>query len=432
MTIEEFSPPGGCTDFDNIPSQRKGWSKYISATIDRAIKEVEKDVGSGKSQFYNETKVDSDSPEDEPIIWDGFPHVLTRRYGRAEALRLADQLVPETRVMGSPLSRVQDEYCEWRVTPVPTAPDKILKVTFTCEGPEYWQALAGGPSIYDEEGQSPSDFGATGDSDLLVQLYRELLGDQTIQKKELFYENNPTVYNPWNVWNTSKGIVHLQQINNTLGAEINIGAQATVRRIKGGAEITEVTRLICCGGFGVVERSSDPRMGIDINTRARQGFALTLRNPIGIYFASFNNDGITKPGPNNTQVPAGNYWTRVRGAEEMPVRVVYEIPVGELGPDGKQLTVSDLQIAGASIQFGGQLAERVKMKFVARRCREKSFNNSPKDCISKCCSRNGVLNAVELTENCADVFPAGISGVSPMGDVTARVQPPFRLVSTRR
>ena len=35
----------------------------------------------------------------------------------------------------------QDEYCEWSVTRDPES-DKITRVTFTSEGPEYWQFLA--------------------------------------------------------------------------------------------------------------------------------------------------------------------------------------------------------------------------------------------------------------------------------------------------
>lgn len=34
----------------------------------------------------------------------------------------------------------QDEYCEWSVTKNDSG--KITRVTFTCEGPEYWEYLA--------------------------------------------------------------------------------------------------------------------------------------------------------------------------------------------------------------------------------------------------------------------------------------------------
>ena len=431
-TIPSFNPPAGLTDFDAIPGQREGWSKYISATFDRVIADVGAVVGAGKCQFYNETKVASDNPQDEPIVWDGFPRVLTRRLGRVKALQTADTPAPEPR-MGNTLSRIQDEYCEWQVTRDP-ATNKILRVTFTCEGPEYWQSLAGGPSFYNEQGQAPSDFGAPGDKDVLVQLYRDLLNNTNIPVADLFFADDPTVYNPWNEWNTAKGIVHLQQLNNTLGAEIHIGADATVRRTKGGSEITESTRLICCGGFGVVERSSDPRMGIDVNTRARQGYALTLRDPVGIYFASdgYDSSGFTKPGPGGTRVPAGNYWKPIRGAAGMIVRAVYEVPAGELGPDGQQLTVSDLQIAGAEIKFGGQLAERIKMKFVARRCRENSFSNTPVECRTKCCSQNGTLQAVDPNTPCSDVFPVGTSGPTLVPDAPPPAAGiPFRCPSRR-
>ena len=37
---------------------------------------------------------------------------------------------------------LQDEYCEWSVTRDPVT-HKITRVTFTSEGPEYWETLAG-------------------------------------------------------------------------------------------------------------------------------------------------------------------------------------------------------------------------------------------------------------------------------------------------
>jgi len=421
-TIPGYSPPAGLDDFDLIPSQKDGWSKYIAAAFDRAIARTEAQVGAGKCQFHNETKTASDNPEDELIIWEAFPRTLVRQFGRPQALQLADQPAPDPAANGA-LSRIQDEYCEWQVTRDPTT-NKILRVTFTCEGPEYWQSIAGGPSIYNDAGESPRDFGANGDKQVLLQLYRDILGNPNIPLEDLFNPNNPDEYNPWNVWNTTKGIVHLQQINNTLQAEITIGADATVRRQKGGQEITEATRLICCGGFGGAERSSDPRIGIAVNTRCREGFAVTLRDPVGIYFDSFDNAGFTKPGPNGTRVPAENFWKPLRGQGDMIVRAVYEVPANVTGPSGEVLTVSDLQIAGVAIQFGGQIAERMKMKFVARKCRPGTFNNPAFDCIAKCCLQGGVLRVRKLTDPCTDVFPGpglGFAEAAAARGVSVRV-----------
>lgn len=404
--LNHFDPPASLGDFDAIPGQREGWSKFISSVFDDAIKRVEEEVGTGNSQYYNETKVASDAPEDLDIVWDAFPKTLIRRFGRTRALQIADGL-DQSPVPGLQ-SRVQDEYCEWRVIPVPDNTSKILRVIFTCEGPEYWSSLAGG-----QNNIWRYDFGDIGNKQILLEMYRSILNNQDVELEDLFFPDAPEIYNPWNKWNTTHGIVHLQQRNNTLGAEITIGADATIRRKKGGEEITQATRLICCGGFGEVERSSDPTMGDEINKLAREGYALTLRNPVGIYFHSFDNSGFTKPGPNNTRVPAGNYLKPLRGTFQDPfnhesnmvVRAVYEVPAGELGPDGEQLTVSDIHIGGVPIIFGGHIAECIRMKFIARRTRPGQISNPAFECRTKCCRQNGILQAVPLDASCADFFP---------------------------
>ncbi len=161
-------------DFDQIPGQRDGWSRYISATVERAIANVRRQgVAASGVQFYNETKRSSDPPiTDRAIQWLGFPRTLVAQFGRSRALRVADDPAPDPQI-NNILSRRQDEYLEWQVT---RRAGKIVRVTFTCEGPEYWQSIAGGPSFYNGQGQSPADFGATGDRQLLVRLYRMLLG----------------------------------------------------------------------------------------------------------------------------------------------------------------------------------------------------------------------------------------------------------------
>jgi len=433
-TIPRFDPPAFLDDFDAIPGHRDGWSTFVSNAFKEAIERVEAQIGQGNCQYYDETKTPSEDPQDLDIIWDGFPKTLVRQFGRRTALAIADGL-DDAPVAGFQ-SRVQDEYCEWRVTRDPDT-NKILRVTFTCEGPEYWASLAGGDSIY-------GNFGAIGNRGVLLQMYREILGNQDVMMEDLFFPNG--FYNPWNRWNTTEGIAHLQQQNNTLGAEIVIGADATILRKKGENRVTEATQLICCGGFGGVNRSSDPTIGDEVNKLASAGLAITLRNPVGIYFHKFSHEGITKPGPNNTRVPAGNYWKPVRGKFDphaadlgdmtdkstMVVRAVYEVPPSELGPDGAQLAVSDLQIGGTPITFGGQLAEKLTMKFIGRGTRPGSFHNAPIACEAKCCLQqlpNGrsILQLAALEDSCEDVFPA----VAPAPMIAAVTAAPLRIPRSR-
>jgi hypothetical protein len=436
-TIARFDPPAFLDDFDAIPGHREGWSTFVSDAFQEAIERVEAQIGRGNCQYYNEIETPSDDPQDVDIIWDGFPKALVRQFGRRTALAMADGL-DDAPVAGLQ-SRIQDEYCEWRVTRDPDT-NKIIRVTFTCEGPEYWASLAGGDSVY-------GNFGAIGNRDVLLQMYREILGNPDVLMEDLFFPDG--FYNPWNKWNTTEGLVHLQQQNNTLGAEIVIGADATILRKKGETRVTEATQLICCGGFGGVNRSSDPTIGDEVNKLASAGLAITLRNPVGIYFHKFSTEGITKPGPNNTRVPAGNYWKPVRGTFDanaadpgdmtdkatMVVRAVYEVPPGELGPDGAQLTVGDLQIGGAPLVFGGQLAEKLTMKFIGRGTRPGSFRNALMPCAAKCCLQqlpNGrsTLRLAGIGDPCQDVFPA-VAPAPLVAAVEAVAEAPVRIARSR-
>jgi hypothetical protein len=77
------------------------------------------------------------------------------------------------------------------------------------------------------------------------------------------------VYNPynyWNIWSTSGSICHLIQPNNTLGAEIDIAAQATVIRGKDGKPVTDGNQLILCSKYGNPGRNSDPTVRIPVLT----------------------------------------------------------------------------------------------------------------------------------------------------------------------
>jgi hypothetical protein len=57
--------------------------------------------------------------------------------------------------------------------------------------------------------------------------------------------------------------MHLAQVNNTLGAEIDIAAQATVlRKNPSGQLITNETTLCNCSKYGNPDRNSDPKVSL--------------------------------------------------------------------------------------------------------------------------------------------------------------------------
>lgn len=363
-TIQAFDPPANINDM--TLAQRQAWHETLNHWFNDNISFIGGVTGTNRSQYYNPAIASTDEPSiseaDGTITWQGFPKVLENQFGAGsqQALQKAEEL----RNGNSGLYRPQDEYLEWRTER--DASGLISRVTFTCEAPEYWEALSDGyPRSYDGPRSHPD----AGDHDQVLALYRLLVGPQ-VQAADLFPGGGR--YDPHNRWNTRDGIVHLTERANTLGAEINLAAQATVlRKDDAGGPIVTEQELIECSGFGAAGRASDPHIGSVVNQLSARGFSLTLRNPVGLYIHRLDTLGWTKPGPGNTRVATGSeFWKIVRGTESRILRAVYEVPSGTLRPDGAQMTVSDIQIGGVAIRFGGQIAKKIAMKLVATGCRE--------------------------------------------------------------
>ena len=116
---------------------------------------------------------------------------------------------------------------------------------------QYWQLYAG---------SQPDDAIAT-----IRKANRGLLND--VDPREWYLntksdDKSTWVYYPRNDWNmsTTNGIIfHLIHPSNTLGAEVDISAQATVIRYNSQENpITDEQMLINCSQYGNPERNSDP------------------------------------------------------------------------------------------------------------------------------------------------------------------------------
>lgn len=269
-TIPQFDPPAGLADFDGIPDQRAAWDEFIGLSFQRNIEGVEAEVGAAKSQYYNPKTTATDPPVATDVIrWKGFPLVIAAKHpgNKKAAWKEADQL----KTSGGIKFRPQDEYLEWFVTR--NALGKIIRVVFTGEGPEYWEALAEGYPQAFTQAQAAGGLGGTkhttaqGDQQKLLDLYR-LFVSPGVQLADLL--DGSGHYNRWNKWNTTDGAMHLTHPANTLGAEINIAAQATILRKKDGQPVTNPDDLICCSGYGVRVRASDPHIGDEVNTGTRR------------------------------------------------------------------------------------------------------------------------------------------------------------------
>jgi hypothetical protein len=394
-----YDPPGFMTDYARIPGQLEQWSRAVSGWFDECIGIEEATLNGQPCQFYNQATSPTigDAVEQE-IMWNGFSGTLRNRYGRAAALAIGDLLVSLTQRIDGPGSyftggqwqnlfyRPQDEYCEWRVTR--DASGRITRVTFTSEPPEYWQAL-NGDTLADFNGEPR--YPTVGDPDLLLELYREFVSadvqyEDLICSEDLIDYSDPDApaviyakgtYNPYNRWNTTDGLMHLTEPANTLSAEIKLAADATVLRAKGQRPVSDPDALIACARYGGLNRSSDPTIGGTVNELAALGFAVTLRNPVGLYMDHLDVTGWA--GPDGT--PVDPSWFRVlRGQAGLVEHAVFEVP------SRMNFTVGDITIGGVPIQVGGQIAEHITVKLVGLASQPAHFSNSPIGCASACCA----------------------------------------------
>lgn len=410
-TLKMFDPPARMKDFDRIEGQREAWSAAVSGWIDDSIQSEEAtfaadpDAKGQPCQFFNATKFMPEGALTQDIVWNAFPKTLRLAYGLPRAYQIADELVsmtaPRPGLPTAPLFqsgsqwdhvyyRPLDEYCEWRLERDPNTA-KIKRITFTSEPPEYWQALHG-DTLQNIDGTA-FKYPFPGDPKLLLALYHELVSphvqydDLICHQDFLTTDGNgkPIVqyqkgaYNPYNKWNTTHGIMHLSQPNNTISAEIKLGADATVLRRKGQRLVTVADALVCCAGYGGTSRSSDPTIGASVNALARLGAYITLDNPIGLYMHDLNTEGWTKP--DGKPIVTEEYFKVVRGngpAGQIE-RAVLEVPEGE------GFTVSDIRIAGVPIRFGGQVAEHINIKITGLAGGLGHFESKALPCATKCC-----------------------------------------------
>ncbi|KAL4442979.1 hypothetical protein ABPG77_008470 [Micractinium sp. CCAP 211/92] len=338
-----FTPPGNLTDLRS--ENLAGWSDTISSFFDAsAAGNTDVTNDAPRRQFFNPTKptrapIDNNNPQFAPISWRAFPRRVLLKFPDSD----------EDRWQAAEATRdVQDEYCEWSVDR--NAEGKVTRITVTCEGPEYWAYLA-----------------AT-QPDTVLQATVPAAREPAVAKADLFDSNGK--YIPRNKWNTNSttGAMHLVQRNNTLSAEIELAAGASIVRTRADAlVITDSQELIQCAKYGVATRFSDPFIGASVNQLARGGALVAVADPVALYLDSFTPDGFTvsaKPAACEGQPPDGTdvseFWTWTRGADNLRLRAVFEVPAG------KGYVVGDIQQQSDTyfgpIKYGAQIIDFVKIK----------------------------------------------------------------------
>jgi hypothetical protein len=245
-------------------------------------------------------------------------------------------------------------------------------VTFTTEGPEYWTFLA-----------------ATAPAKALA-LYQEHVSPQ-VRREDLF--DGRGRYVPRNRWNstTTNGNMHLIQQANTLNAEIELAAAASIVRRRGGRLLTGAQELIECGAYGVASRNSDPHIGEVVNRVARDGAMVTLADPVGLHLADLDVAGWETPDGADPKT----FWRCVRGAPDKPVRAVFEVGVGH------DYLVGDITILGKPIRYGAQIVDHITIKLTGLGTR---FDAANVKVVEGCVGGGGGLESVEGSPTVADVL----------------------------
>ena len=371
-----FQPPANLKDFDRAADPqvlRQAWHQTMDEIVNSNI--------TARPAFYNPLDPPSaDVPAVAAPEWTGLPRTIKRLIPTsiAAAAALVDNAIPMgapdpmegpnftpaffEATSGAPFAgpayRPQDEYLEWAVRREPDG--VITEITFTCEAPEYWAQVAS-------------------DENLLLDLYKELVGDNTITLADLVFPRTVTwdnpfdgrqrfeagEYNPYNRWNMI-GAVHLTQPANTLGAEITLAKDAS--RLYGNpVPVTTDPDLVCCAPYGGVNRMSDPTIGSQVNTQVQLGNRVTLRDPIGLYIRGIRTEVFSLP--DNSPFQRVNECfailrPAVQDVTDMIVRARFRVPDG-ITFNGAQLRVGDLKVNGEQIVTGGQVADVITMTLYA-------------------------------------------------------------------
>ena len=411
-----FGAPAAVDDLADLPELREkfvelwndnGENGYLGRYVAGAAR---------RSRNYVDPRQEPPVSDAVKIPWNGFPRGLSRWFDdeqssankeRAEAaadvatpilswvepiggelgLREAEEhrlpfFGPQAQALARPLRRIlpsgalgpevlrerrqQDEYLEWHASR--DAAGRLVALTFTAEPPDYWAALAE---------VAP---------DRVFKLYQQLVGPE-VEKDDLFHSTDLAVfgldlegtpqwfalprkgtYEPLNIWTTTRGIVHLTHRANTLGAEVTLAADSSLvwgsdsqpPPVGPGAPNPEILR-VACGGYGGINRSSDPLIGLGVGRAVKGGARVTLADPIGLYIGNADIGGLLGP----QGQPVGKQALSILRGQDDPfdpriLRFEVRLPVGT--PFG----LDDCTLDGRKLARGGQVARVTTMQIYAQ------------------------------------------------------------------
>lgn len=443
-----FDPPGFTTDFRD-PQRWHAQMETISEAIIRSMvaQVLNKDLREVTSNEVERLRSDlayvNPVKETPPIeatsiniqAWSGFPQAVERRdwsdiassfdpVDPSGQLRAVEQLGHEdfgsgvfVDIEGSQLSlpvrHRQDEYLEWEVG------KDGRSVAFVSEGYDYFSELF------------------RNDERAVVDLYHEftqnsrITADDLRAKKDIIFVTDRSEsslvarrgqFNPRNRFNIQDGIVHLSHRANSLSAEVFLAGESALARTKHDESIVDgadAEELLCCNRGGAPNRNSDPIISKAAYAQVLLGNRYTLSNPVGLYIAHVDYNGLRLPDGSNP-VPR-EWWHTIRGNglddinTSRVLRLELRIPETEM-IDGRQMRLADLRIAGGPLMYPGQLARLISVHlFVTPWPRQGGGFGPSVRCKGTCCvlPDNPLLFPTERGDPCltpyTDKFPGLIS-----------------------
>lgn len=244
------------------------------------------------------------TPIARSVDWRAFPLTANATDRQIDARRL----------------KFQDEYVEWHAE---TASDRLVRVTFTTEFPEYLEAFAGAGGT---EIKAAIKAVIPGANPTNADLFGNVPNPQALTPSARANAFRARLtQNPWN--NGQKGILCLIQRFNTAGALFNLLGACGVERAEGSPNDT-------CGLVGGAcgdGRASDPRVCAVAQTAVRDDFGFTLADPAGIHIVKLEGTWKINGQAIDINDPAQNQgaWTLSRNGRRGVLQVVPGLTLGD-------------------------------------------------------------------------------------------------------
>ncbi len=311
--MPRFSPPGRLTDVTS-DAHLQAWSDIVNNALNASIADLRAEVGAANVQLVNPLTTPIAGAKRRIIPWFTFAEDVWDFRRRAEARLHADE--PANR---QPSSRGQNEYSEWFTHR--DSSGNVTAIDVTTELPDYWNFLVANLSRAE-----------------ITALYRTWTNPAATEAD--IFSGPGGSYNRLNIFNTTRGTMHMINAINNLPAALGLIWDAIVWRFRGG----EVIDVQDCALGG--PHHADPTVIAHFNRLAREGRFITLEDPVGIYIIGIDTDGWKTPDGS----PPEDLVRYVRG--DPPVRARVAVP------PGRGFTLSQVTIGGEPIRWGSQIAER--------------------------------------------------------------------------